>query len=180
VGLPQRQKRLCFLSYQKIASAAGCARSTVAEAINALEDAGILSWVNRINRVREPCPDLLGVALAGAEDVERLLFPRPRLVLFFQVRKADWSHHSDRRGRRSNRAKPAVHPSDKASLLPIRCARSHLRSYRPAKHLFTPRLACASDASNSTSVQARWRVICTGTERKPNRFYRKRPSRVAP
>ena len=25
-----------------------------------LEDAGILSWVQRIKRVREPCPDLLG------------------------------------------------------------------------------------------------------------------------
>jgi hypothetical protein len=24
------------------------------------EDAGIMSWVNRIKRVREPCPDLLG------------------------------------------------------------------------------------------------------------------------
>jgi hypothetical protein len=32
--------------------AAGCARSTVAEALRALEDAGILSWVQRINRVR--------------------------------------------------------------------------------------------------------------------------------
>jgi biotin operon repressor len=51
---------VCFPSYEKIAEAAGCARSTVAEAIKALEDAGILSWVNRIKRVRESCPDLLG------------------------------------------------------------------------------------------------------------------------
>jgi helix-turn-helix protein len=51
---------LCFPSYETIAEAAGCARSTVAEAIKAIEDAGILSWVNRIKRVREPCPDLLG------------------------------------------------------------------------------------------------------------------------
>ena len=36
---------LCFPSYEKIAEAAGCARSTVAEAIKALEDARILSWV---------------------------------------------------------------------------------------------------------------------------------------
>jgi hypothetical protein len=35
---------LCFPSYEKIAEAAGCARSTVAEALKALEDAGILSW----------------------------------------------------------------------------------------------------------------------------------------
>ena len=33
---------LCFPSYERIAEAAGCARSTVAEAIRALEDAGIL------------------------------------------------------------------------------------------------------------------------------------------
>jgi CRP-like cAMP-binding protein len=51
---------LCFPSYEKIAEAAGCARSTVAEAIKALEDAGILSWVQRVKRVRERCNDLLG------------------------------------------------------------------------------------------------------------------------
>ena len=49
---------LCFPSYEKIAEAASCARSTVAEAIKALEDAGVLSWVHRIKRVREAAPDL--------------------------------------------------------------------------------------------------------------------------
>jgi hypothetical protein len=49
---------LCFPSYEKIAEAAGCARSTVAEAIKTLEDAGVLSWVRRIKRVREAAPDL--------------------------------------------------------------------------------------------------------------------------
>jgi Helix-turn-helix domain len=51
---------LCFPSYEKIAEAAHCARSTVAEAIKALEDAGILTWVQRVKRVRERCADLLG------------------------------------------------------------------------------------------------------------------------
>ena len=51
---------LCFPSYETIAEAAHCARSTVAEAIRALEDAGVLSWVQRIKRVRERCSDLLG------------------------------------------------------------------------------------------------------------------------
>ena len=51
---------LCFPSYETIAKAAGCARSTVAEAIKALEDAGLLTWVNRIVRVRERCEDLFG------------------------------------------------------------------------------------------------------------------------
>jgi hypothetical protein len=50
----------CFPSYEAIADRAGCARSTVAEAIKALEDAGILSWVNRLKRVREWCQDLFG------------------------------------------------------------------------------------------------------------------------
>jgi hypothetical protein len=51
---------LCFPSYEAIAEAAHCARSTVAEAIKALEDAGVLTWVQRVKRVRERCSDLLG------------------------------------------------------------------------------------------------------------------------
>ena len=51
---------LCFPSYERIAEAACCARSTVAEAIKALEDAGILSWVNRLKRVAEESRDLFG------------------------------------------------------------------------------------------------------------------------
>src|SRR4051794_24979385 len=52
----------CFPSYESIAERAGCARSTVYEAIHALERAGILSWVNRLVRVREWGPDLFGRA----------------------------------------------------------------------------------------------------------------------
>jgi len=51
---------LCFPSYESIAEKAGCARSTVGEHIKALEDAGLLTWVNRIMRVRERCEDLFG------------------------------------------------------------------------------------------------------------------------
>ena len=54
------QGGLCFPSYERIAEKAGCARSTVAEAIKALEDAGILSWVNRITRIRDRERDLFG------------------------------------------------------------------------------------------------------------------------
>jgi hypothetical protein len=50
----------CFPSYEAIAERAGCARSTVYEAINALEEAGLLTWVNRIVRVREIGRDLFG------------------------------------------------------------------------------------------------------------------------
>lgn len=42
---------LCFPSYEKIAEAAGCARSTVAEAIKALEAVGLLTWCHRIGRL---------------------------------------------------------------------------------------------------------------------------------
>ena len=52
----------CFPSYERIAEAAGVARSTVAEAIKALEFAGVLTWQNRIVRVRERCQDLWGRA----------------------------------------------------------------------------------------------------------------------
>ena len=52
---------LCFPSYETIAEAAHCARSTVAEAIKALEEAGIMSWVHRLKRVRVACVDLFGV-----------------------------------------------------------------------------------------------------------------------
>ena len=50
----------CFPSYERIADRAGCARSTVAEAIKALEFAGVLTWQNRITRIRERCRDLWG------------------------------------------------------------------------------------------------------------------------
>jgi len=50
-GFHNAKSGLCFPSYEKIAEAAGCARSTVAQGIKALEDAGILSWVNRLKRV---------------------------------------------------------------------------------------------------------------------------------
>jgi hypothetical protein len=59
-GFHNAKNGLCFPSYEKIAEAAHCARSTVAEAIRALEDAGVLSWVQRIKRVRVRCPDLFG------------------------------------------------------------------------------------------------------------------------
>ena len=59
-GFHNARSGLCFPSYDKIAECAGCARSTVAEAIKALEDAGLLTWVNRIVRIRERCQDLFG------------------------------------------------------------------------------------------------------------------------
>lgn len=50
----------CFPSYERIAEKAGVARSTVALSIKALEFAGVLTWQNRITRIRERCRDLFG------------------------------------------------------------------------------------------------------------------------
>ena len=61
---------LCFPSYEKIAEAAGVARSTVAEALKALERAGVISWVNRLVRRRDP--------LDGRVRVLRT-WPRPNI-----------------------------------------------------------------------------------------------------
>ena len=59
-GFHNARSGLCFPSYETIAKRIGCARSTVGAAIKALEEAGILSWVNRITRIRERCADLFG------------------------------------------------------------------------------------------------------------------------
>lgn len=53
----------CNPSYETIAGKAACARSTVCEAIRMLELAGVLSWVNRIHRIRDRAPDLFGGAV---------------------------------------------------------------------------------------------------------------------
>src|SRR6516225_7807785 len=50
----------CFPSYERIAAAAKCARSTVAIALQALEEAGILTCVNCIARFRRQERDLSG------------------------------------------------------------------------------------------------------------------------
>jgi hypothetical protein len=50
----------CNPAYETIADKAACARSTVCAAIAMLERAGILSWVNRIHRIRVRERDLFG------------------------------------------------------------------------------------------------------------------------
>ena len=59
-GFHNARSGLCFPSLERIAEKAKCARSTVTEAIKALEDAGLLSWVNRIVRVKDSVIDLFG------------------------------------------------------------------------------------------------------------------------
>jgi hypothetical protein len=50
----------CFPSYERIARVAECCRDTVCVAIAALEEAGLLTWVHRLTRIRRRERDLLG------------------------------------------------------------------------------------------------------------------------
>jgi hypothetical protein len=59
-GFHNSRTGCCFPSYERIAEKAECARSTVAEALKVLEWCGLLSWQNRIVRIRERCRDLFG------------------------------------------------------------------------------------------------------------------------
>jgi Helix-turn-helix domain len=59
-GFHNSRSGICFPSYERIAERAGCARSTVAEALRVLEWAGVLTWQHRIARIRERCTDLFG------------------------------------------------------------------------------------------------------------------------
>ena len=55
----------CFPSYETIAAKAECARSTVAEALKALEWAGVLTWQHRIARIQVRERDLFGQWASG-------------------------------------------------------------------------------------------------------------------
>jgi hypothetical protein len=59
-GFHNSRTGICFPSYEVIAARAGCARSTAAEALKALEWAGVLTWQHRVTRIRERCCDLFG------------------------------------------------------------------------------------------------------------------------
>ncbi|WP_288037413.1 helix-turn-helix domain-containing protein [Acidiphilium sp.] len=59
-GFHNSKSGQCMPSYDTIAERAGCARSTVALALKALEAVGLLIWVNRLTRVIEPGRDLVG------------------------------------------------------------------------------------------------------------------------
>jgi hypothetical protein len=50
--------------YETIAERARCNRDSVYEAIKALEAADVLTWLNRITRIRVKEPDLLGQLVA--------------------------------------------------------------------------------------------------------------------
>jgi Helix-turn-helix domain len=59
-GFHNARSGCCFPSYETIAARAECARSTVAEALKALEWASVLTWQNRITRIHVRERDLFG------------------------------------------------------------------------------------------------------------------------
>jgi hypothetical protein len=59
-GFHNSRSGCCFPSYAAIAAKAECARSTVAEALKALEWAGVLTWAHRITRIQVRERDLFG------------------------------------------------------------------------------------------------------------------------
>ena len=90
-GFHNARTGCCFPSYEAIAAKAECARSTVAEALKALEWAGVLTWQNRITRipVREPRAGVHGarlVSFPGVQGVRRNLFSPRGIVSRFGSR----------------------------------------------------------------------------------------------
>ncbi|MGP0001082.1 MAG: helix-turn-helix domain-containing protein, partial [Acetobacteraceae bacterium] len=59
-GFHNSRSGVCFPSYESIATKAECSRSTVAEALKALEWAGVLTWQHRITRILVRERDLFG------------------------------------------------------------------------------------------------------------------------
>ena len=59
-GFHNSRSGACYPAYETIAAKAGCHRSTVAEALKALEWAGVLTWQNRIIRILVRERDLFG------------------------------------------------------------------------------------------------------------------------
>jgi hypothetical protein len=57
-GFHHNRTGCCFPSCERIAEKAGCACSTVAEDTQGAGWAGVLSWQQRITRVRGRCRDL--------------------------------------------------------------------------------------------------------------------------
>jgi hypothetical protein len=99
---------LCFPGYDRIAEAAGCARSTAQAAVAALEALGLLSWVNRLVRRREYGPGGWRWRVLRTSNAYRLTDPRE------PARSTD----TERRSRTSFQDHPTVKAGQPEPLLP--------------------------------------------------------------
>ncbi len=95
---------ICFPSLKAIAEAAGCARSTAQKAVEALEAAGLLSWVNRLKRVAEHGPTGWIVRVVRTSNGYRFRDPR--------------SSNTENRSRTTHQDYPTVRQKPPEPLLP--------------------------------------------------------------
>jgi hypothetical protein len=85
-GFHNSRSGVCFPSYEAIADRAQCGRTTVYEALKALEWAGVLTWQNRITRIRERCEDLFGAhqgwrwRVIRTSNAYQLVDPKPAVT----------------------------------------------------------------------------------------------------
>jgi hypothetical protein len=128
-GFHNAKTGLCFPSYEAIAEKAGCARSTVYEAITALEAAELLQWVHRLKRVYERVKDMFGDGVHGQRTrVERTSngyrFPDPPDV--------ESSKSEDRSGTVGQESFPLspTSPAAQAALDRAETSRQWLQEYR--------------------------------------------------
>jgi hypothetical protein len=68
-GFHNNETGRCFPSYETIAARARCNRDTVYEAIKVFEQADILTWVNRITRIKVQELDLFGHKVARWQTI---------------------------------------------------------------------------------------------------------------
>ena len=91
---------LCFPSYESIAAKAKCSRSHVGAAIKRLEAAGLVSWVNRLKRIREAGADVFGghgvrVRVFRISNGYRFNDPEAAVVLGFPSKSKNQSRTSN-------------------------------------------------------------------------------------
>jgi len=85
-GFHNSRSGVCFPSYESIAAKAECGRTTVYEALKVLEWAGVLTWQNRITRIRERCEDLFGAhhgwrwRVIRTSNAYQLVDPKPAVA----------------------------------------------------------------------------------------------------
>jgi hypothetical protein len=104
-GFHNSRSGACFPSYAAIAAKAECHRGTVAEALKALEWAGVLTWQHRIARVRERCSDLFG------RSGWRWRVVRTSNAYVFRDPAAVTDHAAENRGFRSKSENPPGTPN---------------------------------------------------------------------
>ena len=109
----------CNPSYQRIAEKARCARSTAQAALSALEQAGLLTWVNRLERRSAPAADHRGrrriVRVFRTSNAYRFVDPLPRASghgSSTEFQPGTTNQESFSGGRRRTDARPSPFPAE--------------------------------------------------------------------